>query len=1045
MARSLANGIRKEKVKTHSNIFFNGRETYATAKKQPTLVHYGFKEGNQHVTGSPIAYLDPATNSWVLHYHDTQGVPQLIDGLTYTQLSNIAQRMEMWPGRVEKNRVVQKKPAQMMTQLQRFSPAVYKFLSRINKLLRGTDDDLKAPVRQLANIIAGMGVRQQGITSWFKQIENGILNVTGEDVRDQLESKYNEIRQQFQYELMENAVSGEQNIRSLMDKVYKLMRDSGYPKEKIDNMLYALEAENRHSRTLREHPIDPLTGKRRNNNDNLTGFMLPNIDNTDSNIDDSDGSKYRATWTLEEQNFARNLKQMYIDLNNRVLEFEFMAGRMTQKQFNEAYGKFYMPLRNEDDGATAFQKLATGRRSKADSPMTHYQANMRARLKSAEQSMIMQELMDTLAEHPVDGFVSFNATTLTKTDKGRYQQRADGFVKGNTITFFRDGMKFTATVDDPIFAKALKAQRDSASKDDVTSMYMKTMSGIVSLFARVRTQTPPFFVTSLFRDSAMTMLNHQAAFRGRSGLSAMDHQILAVETVAYAANNLANMIKWRANPNSADWRYVVYRKYGGIGHSEQFDLEHTRQQLGENVFDQHKGFLGGVANKGKKGINKWQDIMHASDDLLRFATWLKFVEKKAGRKFTNEADLRSFLASNPDVSRLATDGSKNITGNFQNKGMGNQFERSHFIFWNAAMTGINSALRMLNPRYGMQGIISAGTLFSLMFLQGLSAPDDDDDGKSTFFRIKGLGDGLAVGGIGGVMWTLPQEIQPFSHLATGLSGLITGNLSVGDAAKNVMGGFLKGYTPFTPAETGEPLFDVLYAFTPTVFQPMALRAMGKNFYGGDSLPKAYDADGKEMPDAPNAARVRSSDSGWAVQMAHAAYSATGGAVDMSPGAVEDIPKQVFGGVYSMFNNFFTEYNKNGGDAINAAASALFKGKTVEYNEFALQESVNKRFEKLQTNLRAGEAFDDMFRGKDDLPPEYTEVAKLKKQMTEDIKALTDGGDSLNTIRQRIKQLQLDPSSPQELFELQTRASNIYAQRNYIYGQYMTLLDDLGLD
>lgn len=1041
-ATALTLPFKKNQAYGQHALFTDKRVTYAGGKKQPTLIRYGFKQGNTKVSGDPVAYLDPATNSWSLHYLDSQGVPHLETGLTFTRLGQVARSLELWAGRIEKNRVVQKTPAKMMTELQRFSPSVYKFLSRINKLLRGTDDDLKAPIRQLASIIAGQGVRQQGITSWFKQIENAILNTAGADVRDQLESKYNEIRQQFQYELSENPLTNEQNIRSLMEKVYTLMRDSGYPKEKIDNMLYALEAEDRHHRTLKEHPVDPLTGKRRTNADNLTGFMLPNADNTDSDIDDSDGAKYRATWTTEEQNFAKNLKQMYIELNNRVLEFEHMAGRMTDKQFNELYGKFYMPLRNDDDGATAFAKRVTGRRTKADSPMTHFQANMMARLKSAEQSMIMQELMDTLAEHPVDGFVSFNSTTLTKTDKGRYQQRADGFVKGNTITFFRDGMKHTVTVDDPIFAKALKAQRDSAAKDDVTQMYMKVLAKVVSWFAQVRTQTPPFFVTSLFRDSAMTLVNHQAAFRGKSGLSAMEHQALAVETVAYAARNLGNMLKWRASPESADWRYKVYRKYGGVGHSEQFDLENTRKQLGEDVFAQHKGFLGGVANKGTKAKRKWQDIMHASDDLLRFATWIKFVEKKAGRKFSSEADLKSFLVNNPDISRLATDGSKNITGNFQNKGMGNQFERSHFIFWNAAMTGINSALRMLNPRYGMQGIAASGTLFSLMFLQGLSAPDDDDDGKSKFFRIKGLGDGLVVGN---VMWTLPQEIVPYAHLGTGLSGLVTGNFSVGEASKHVMTGFLKGYTPFTPAETGEPLFDTMYSFIPTIWQPVALRAMGKNFYGGDSLPKAYDADGKEMPDAPNAARVRDSDSGWSVEMAHAMYSATNGAVDMSPGAVEDVPKQVLGGVYSMFNNYFTEYNKNGGDAINAAASALFKGKSAAYNEFALQESVNKRFEKLQSKLRAGDEFNDMFRGKDDLPEDYNEVVKLKKQMMQDIKDLEDNGESLNTIRQRIKQLRLDDGSPQELFELQTRAANIYAQRNYVYGQYMNKLDELGID
>ena len=66
-------------------------------------------------------------------------------------------------------------------------------------------------------------------------------------------------------------------------------------------------------------------------------------------------------------------------------------------------------------------------------------------------------------------------------------------------------------------------------------------------------------------------------------------------------------------------------------------------------------------------------------------------------------------------------------------------------------------------------------------------------------------------------------------------------------------------------------------------------------------------------------------------------------------------------------------------------------------------------------------------------------------MKKELDALKDDGESVSTINNRIKQLRLDPTSPQELFELQTRAANIYAQRNYIYGKYMQLLDELGVD
>ena len=1034
-------------VNTGSKLFRENRVTYSNRRKQPTIIRYGFKANNEKVTGDPVAYLDPSSNAWNLYYIDTAGNPHLEENMTFSQLTSLARGLELWPGRIEKEHLIQKAPQKMMSNLQQLSPVVYKFASRINKLLGSQGDhDVRAPVRQIVNFIISQGVRQQGLVSWFNHIENAILNLHGEDVRDQLEARYNDIRQKFQYEISEDPLVGESNINAMQREINKLMRDSGFPQEKIDNMLYALEAEDRHSRILKETPVEPLTGKRRSNSDNLTGFLKPRRDGTGVEtdatgraIDDSDGSKYRSTWTAEDRLFAKSLKKLFTDINNRVLEIEYAAGRMTEKQFKELYGKFYVPLRNEDDGATAFTKKVTGRRTKADSPMTHFQSNMYARLKSAEQSMVMQEVMDTLAKNPVDGFMSFNSTTLTKNQEGKYIQRADGLIKGSTFTFFRDGMKYTAVVDDPVLSRALKAQRDGAEKDSGGLGYMRMISGMTSMLARARTMTPKFFITSIFRDGSTALVNHQAAFRGKSGLTGLEHQALAIKTVAYAAKNLGNMLKWKANPDKADWRYKVYRKYGGIGNSEQFDLDSVRNQIGQNIFDK-RGFLSGVKAAGRK----YQDIMHASDDLIRFATWLTFLEKKAGRNFTSEDDMRSFLVNNPDISSLATSGSKNITGNFQNKGIGNRFERSHFIFWNATMTGISNVFRMFNPRYGMQGIGAGTTLFTLMFLQGLGAPDDDDDEKSRLFRLKGLGDWVGLGGEGGFAWPLSQELRPISHLAYGLSGVLTDNLTVGQGVKMISDGALQGLSPFTPAQTSDDTFNMLYPFVPTVIQPFALASTDENFFGQPVRPKVYDTEGREITDAPDAIRYKGSDAPWAIEMAHAFYRATDGAVDVLPGSIEEFPRQILGGFYSMYKDFSREYEKTG-DAINSVGATLAKGKQVEYNEFAIQENANKRFLELRQKFRVGDSTDDMMRPVSEQPEEYRTILAIEKETQDRIKNLESDGQSLSSINQRIKQLRLDPTSPQELFELQTRAADIYAQRNYIYGEAMRALDELGLD
>ena len=1036
--------IRKAASDVNKSLFLDQRITNSTKQKRPTVYHYGYRADNQFVRGKPVGYLNAQTGTWSFHYDDVNGVPQLVENLTFGQLSNLVKKYGLWVGEVEKDHVIQRPPKDMMSHLQRFSPPMYKFWSMLNRVLGGSDDKLVWPVRQLTGTMLSQQIRQQGISMFLGQIEKAIQNIHGADIRDTLQGKLDNIRQDFEYQISGEPVTGEATLYSMEREIHKLMRESGLTKEKIDDILYAMRAQDRQGELFKNVPIDPLTGRRRKVTDNLTGFWY--LDANGKQVQDPDGSRFLATLSPAEQQFAQQLKDEFIRYNNQVLDMELMAGRMTQQAYNLAYGKFYVPLRNESDDATAFFKKGTGRVTKADSPMTHFFSNAKARLKSAENSLLMQELRETLAEYPIDGFIRFNATKISKTDQGKYQQRAQGLVEGNTITFFENGNKYTATIVDPFLSKNLQRHRDAVDRDDSTFSLLRSVGNLTRWYAQVRTQTPAFFITSILRDSTQALLGHQQAFRGRSGLSDSEHMALSLKTIAKAYSSLGMILKSRYDMEKADWRYKMYRKHGGVGHSAQFDLDTTRDALDADVFGSKDMF--GKAKQGlTSGRKKYMDLMHSSDDAIRYATWMTFLEHKAGRKFTSEADLQQFLANNPEVSALATEGSKNITGNFQNKGLGNQFERNMFMFWNANMVGLPNSIRSFNPRYGMAGIKMASIFGGLLAMQALMAGSagDDDDGKSKFFRLKGIGDWVGTSEDGGLAIPVEHGLRPYTHGILAFTGLITGNYTVGQAVKKAWDGAIQGLTPFSPSQTGDALFDSMYAVLPTILQAPALRMKGTDFFGRDAIPRQFDEEGREITDGPNAVKFRDKDSDFSIAVAHAMNRATNGFVDITPGSVEDLQAQLFGGFYTMVKTANKEYAKSG-DLMSAMGAAVFKGKTAEYNSFALQEEVQNRIAEARKQYRLGESVDDMLTGASNLPEEYQELVALDKELRNELKFKDEEGNSVNSLKQREKQLRMtEDKNPQELFMVQEKLAALYAKRNQIYGEFMRRLDELGVD
>ena len=200
-----------------------------------------------------------------------------------------------------------------------------------------------------------------------------------------------------------------------------------------------------------------------------------------------------------------------------------------------------------------------------------------------------------------------------------------------------------------------------------------------------------------------------------------------------------------------------------------------------------------------------------------------------------------------------------------------------------------------------------------------------------------------------------------------------------------------------------------------------------------------------MTDGPNAVKFRDKDSDLSIAVAHAMNRATNGFIDITPGSIEDLQAQLFGGFYNMVKTANKEYAKSG-DMMSAMGAAVFKGKTAEYNSFALQEEVQNRIAEARKRYRLGESVDDMLTGASNLPEEDQELVALDKELRNELKFKDEEGNSVNSLKQREKQLRMtEDKNPQELFMVQEKLAALYAKRNQIYGEFMRRLDELGVD
>jgi phosphoribosylformylglycinamidine (FGAM) synthase PurS component len=672
------------------------------------------QEQNRDSHIAAIAQLDEDTGLWSLNWWDEQGQSHEETGLTWDQTETLAQKSGFVPKhRSEMSQ--QEKYVQDVTEMAyNHSGLLYNLFKGIQRVL---PPQFSEPVlRVLDRTIRWSAINLNNSTSWITTLENIARNAYGAKVPVEVETRINALRQKASAELNHYGVGGKLNLRDHMDILTQLAQRSGMTKEDLDDLAYALRAPHfirRKKRASGEQ--DPYYKGRDLLTDTITGFGYYVLNGKRvakgtkgaTWVKDDTGEKYMASLTPQQRAFAKEFEKAIIEMNNNTLDFELAMGRIDENTYNDLYGEFYVPLQNEDSEVKAFSGRIHGRSTKAGNILSKYVANSQARINNAAESAIMREAADLLAKYPMPHMARIMSDELkTRGDKFHATYAPEGILDGRSKAFYRNGKRERIVLTDEIAAQSL-AKMSKAQKNNVTNTFIRHLGATTRWLGLTRTVlNPTFHITAFIRDMTLVLANTQAASRGK--LSDAESLQLSGRIIPRMVRVLPMLLKGQWNGKNAHFTYKTYLNEGGINPMAHYDLDKITDDLDMLAFNR-----GSVGSRTARGAKTLMQVMHFSDNAARFSAWLEYLQmQNGGREFNSEHDLIEFLRNHPEIANTARDISKNLTGNFEQKGAWGT-PRSFWMFWNAIMGGVKTTYNLVNPKYGTYGLLGCRHLLML--------------------------------------------------------------------------------------------------------------------------------------------------------------------------------------------------------------------------------------------------------------------------------------------------------------------------------------------
>jgi hypothetical protein len=594
-------------------------------------------------------------------------------------------------------------------------------------------------------------------------------------------------------------------------------------------------------------------------------------------------------------------------------------GLISQDEFDAWQGQYsdYVPLRGfaEDEDLLTGQPVSTprvsggrgfnirgkesvralGRETRAGHIIENVISDYERAIARAERNSVAKVFLDLVTTNPDPGLWEIDA----ERTKASFD-RASGMVQYNTlidkgedtISVKVAGKEVYIKIKDPMLLRAMR----NASKDE-TGALDRVLASSIGLYTTLLRNTltrynPAFGFINAVRDV------------GFGAVSALSD--LGPKGAALYLKNYANPIQ--SGPLFEEFR-AAGSTTGGWHLRDQQEMQKELQRL---VKWQGGSDLKAMSYAAAKGtLDALEFIGQYSETQARFAAY------KAARE----------LGRSPaEAASIA----KNLTTNFNRKGEWGSTMNTLFLFYNAGVQGSAKTLKNLKSPYVMAAMAGLGGMSAGLAFMAAAVGGDDDDGEAYWDKIPQFekernliimlppGEGMQLKGLNtvgknGRYLKLPIQygLNVFSTFGYQVADLAryagdrTRGVSPSKAAINMTSVVFGSFNPFGGGlDPSEPV-EVAMAVSPSVVDLGIQALMGVNSFGRPVAPRKYN---DELPDSENFGPGMAGT--WEQRLARWLSTSTGGdravggAIDVSPGSIRNIVKNLTGGTGDFLSSVF---------------------------------------------------------------------------------------------------------------------------------------------
>lgn len=415
--------------------------------------------------------------------------------------------------------------------------------------------------------------------------------------------------------------------------------------------------------------------------------------------------------------------------------------------------------------------------------------------------------------------------------------------------------------------------------------------------ANFTTRNPAFVFSNLSRDFIWSATTLGVKEGGK-------YQRRFLRNIPKASRALFNRVKagedWKADPSDPVSVMLdeFLRNGARTGYTALYSIDKYKKQIENSLAT-------GKWAKTKRGYNAVLDFMQLpnewAEDLSRFATYM-----------TSRQEGRSILQS---VSNA-----KEVTVNFNRKGsgvMGNQFFRSFFLFFNAAIQSLNNASTMfIKNKKGTAELLGGFAVAGMIIPTILSLLGDDDDrekymGLPDYVRKNNLCIPLGFMGMDGFLKIpLPIELRAFYGIGDAVLRSILGYDETSEAVGDVTLGLLD-LLPLNPVGGSS-------VFVPSALQPIVESYFTNEDFTGKPIAKItpfneYDPEYQKVYRSTSVIPVKLSEylnmltGGDEAIRKLETFKTFSGSDLLNPAAIEHLFEAYLGGMFTFLNHSFKTF------------------------------------------------------------------------------------------------------------------------------------------